>query len=226
MVFEILVQAPDLHRNAFILPSDLHSKMAQKRGFVASVIGDCLLKGRPTGQFYVSPLPGLSAICIWLNASIMSVAFVGPCQLDLAISIGARYRLLLVVQIGRSTVAVRICPHCKSEISASNVAAYSFGVECPKCGARLEVAPSARTIATLSGLAAGAIAWRLSINSGGDLGGVLPTLYAFLAFGIVSPLVLMLTGNLRNAPAISVPQPAHDAGAGGQGARGHGGGHH
>jgi hypothetical protein len=128
-------------------------------------------------------------------------------------------------------MAVRICPHCNTEISASNVAAYSFGVECPKCGARLEVAPGTRTISSLSGLAAGAIAWRLSINSGGDLGGVLPTLYAFLAFGIVSPLVLLLTANLRNAPAIPVAEPAHNAGAPGQGAGGHsagghGGGHH
>ena len=125
-------------------------------------------------------------------------------------------------------MAVRTCPHCKTELSASSVAALSFGVDCPKCGTRLEVAPGARTIASLCGLAAGAIAWRLSINMGGDLGGVLPTLYAFLAFGIVSPLVLMFTANLRNAPLIPVPElaaasahgsAAHDAG-------GHGGGHH
>jgi hypothetical protein len=64
MWFEILVQAPDLHRNDVILPSDLYSEMAQKRGFVASVISDCLLKGRPAGQFHVSPLPDLSATCI------------------------------------------------------------------------------------------------------------------------------------------------------------------
>jgi hypothetical protein len=123
-------------------------------------------------------------------------------------------------------VAVRICPHCKTEITASNVAAYSFGVECPKCGARLEVAPGTRTISTLCGRAAAAIAWRLSINSGGDLGGVLPTLYAFLAFGIVSPLVLMFTANLRNAPAIPVPELAYDHGTSGHAAGGHGGGHH
>jgi hypothetical protein len=123
-------------------------------------------------------------------------------------------------------VAVRICPHCKTEVTASNVAAYSFGFDCPKCGTRLEVAPGTRTISSLCGLAAGAIAWRLSIDSGGDLGGVLPTLYAFLAFGIVSALVLMLTGNLRNAPAIPVSEPAHDAGTSGHGAGGDGGGHH
>jgi hypothetical protein len=61
----------------------------------------------------------------------------------------------------------------------------------------------------------------MSIHSGGDLGAVLPTLYAFLAFGIVSPLVLMFTANLHNAPAIPAPEPAHAPSA-----AGHGGGHH
>jgi hypothetical protein len=115
-------------------------------------------------------------------------------------------------------VAVRICPHCKGEITAANAATYSNGIECPQCKARLEVAPGSRTIATLCGLAAGAIAWRLSSESGGDLGAVLPTLYAFLAFGVVSPLVLMFTANLCNAPALPSPEPAHVAdshGAGG-----------
>jgi DNA-directed RNA polymerase subunit RPC12/RpoP len=123
-------------------------------------------------------------------------------------------------------VAVRTCPHCKTEISAPEVAAYSNHVECPKCGTRLEVAPGSRTISSLCGLAAAAIAWRASIGSGGDLGGVLPTLYAFLAFGIVSPLALMFSANLRNAPAIPTPEPAHTSGSAGHDAGGHGGGHH
>ncbi len=116
-------------------------------------------------------------------------------------------------------MAVRICPHCKAEITAANAAAYSNSIECPQCKARLEVAPGSRTISTLCGLAAAAIAWRLSSGSGGDLGAVLPTLYAFLAFGVVSPLVLMFTANLSNAPALPSPEPAHVAG--GHGASGH-----
>ncbi|HXR09653.1 MAG TPA: hypothetical protein VN792_02695, partial [Candidatus Acidoferrales bacterium] len=83
-------------------------------------------------------------------------------------------------------MAVRICPHCKTEITAPEAAARSNDIECPKCGTRLEVAPGSRTISTLAGLVAGAIVWRLSAGSTSDLGGVLPTLYAFLAFGIVS----------------------------------------
>jgi len=116
-------------------------------------------------------------------------------------------------------VAVRICLHCKNEISAASVVAYSNSIECPHCKARLEIAPGSRTISSLCGLAAAAIVWRLSSGPDSDLGAVLPTLYAFLAFGIFSGLVVMVTANLRNAPALPVPEPVHVAGA-------HGGGHH
>src|ERR1700730_1369889 len=121
-------------------------------------------------------------------------------------------------------MAVRICPHCKTELTAAIVAAYSNSIECPHCKARLEVAPGSRTTSSLCGLAAAAIAWHLSSGSSGDLGAVLPTLYAFLAFGVVSPLVLMFTANLSNAPALAASEPVQSTG--GHGATGHGGGHH
>jgi len=123
-------------------------------------------------------------------------------------------------------VAVRVCPHCKTEIPAPEAAARSNDIVCPKCGVRLEVASGSRTISTLAGLVAGALAWRLSADSTTDLGGVLPTLYAFLAFGMVSPLVLMFTANLRNAPAVPAPEPAHEPSPAGNGGGGHGGAHH
>jgi len=119
-----------------------------------------------------------------------------------------------------------MCPHCKTEIPAPEAAARSNDMECPKCGTRLEVAPGSRTISTLAGLAAGTVAWKLSAGATGDLGGVLPTLYAFLAFGVVSPLVLMFTANLRNAPALPAFEPAHAPDSAGHGAGGHAGGHH
>ena len=121
-------------------------------------------------------------------------------------------------------MAVRICPHCKNEISAADVAAYSYGIDCPHCKARLEVASGTRTISSFCGLAAAAIAWHLSGGSGGDLGAVLPTLYAFLAFGVVSGLVLMFTANLSNAPALPAIEPVHAADD--HGAAGPAGGHH
>ena len=123
-------------------------------------------------------------------------------------------------------MAVRMCPHCQTEISAPISVARSNDMECPKCGARLEVASGSCTIATLCGLAAGTIAWRLSMDSPTDLGGVLPTLYAFLSFGIVSPLVLMFTANLRNAPALPVPAAAHESSHDAHGTSGHGSDHH
>lgn len=124
-------------------------------------------------------------------------------------------------------MAVRMCPHCKTEIAAPEVAARSNGAECPKCGARLEVTPGARTISSICGLAVAAIVWRMSSGSSTDLGGVLPTVYAFLAFGIVSPLVLMFVANLQNAPAVPTPVSAHGPDSAGHGsAGGHGGGHH
>jgi hypothetical protein len=122
-------------------------------------------------------------------------------------------------------LGVRVCPHCKTAISGPESAARSNDIECPKCETRLEVAPGSRTISTLCGLAAGVIAWRLSAGSTSDLGGVLPTLYAFLAFGIVSALVLMYTANLRNAPAVPTPEVAHASAPTAHGADGHAGGH-
>jgi DNA-directed RNA polymerase subunit RPC12/RpoP len=119
-------------------------------------------------------------------------------------------------------MAVRVCPHCKAEISAPESAARSNDITCPKCGARLEVSSGARTLSTIAGLAAGAIVWKLSSGSGGsggDLAAIAPTLYAFLAFGIVSPLVLMVTANLRNAPLAPVAEPVHAAA--GHGTSGH-----
>jgi DNA-directed RNA polymerase subunit RPC12/RpoP len=116
-------------------------------------------------------------------------------------------------------MAVRVCPHCKTEISAPEAAARSNDVVCPKCGARLEVASGSRMIATVAGLVAGAIVWKLSSGGEGDLADVLPTLYTVLAFGIVSPLALIVTANLRNAPPAPVAAPAHEP-------AGHGGGGH
>jgi hypothetical protein len=121
-------------------------------------------------------------------------------------------------------VAVRVCPHCKTEISSANTAAYSNDIVCRQCKSRLEVAAGSRTISSICGLAAAAIAWNLSRSTGGDLGAVLPTLYAFLAFGVVSALVLMFTANLANAPALPTPGPVQETRS--HGVTGHGAAHH
>jgi hypothetical protein len=123
-------------------------------------------------------------------------------------------------------VASRVCPHCNTEISAAIAAAKSNSIECPKCNARLEVADGARTISSTAGFAAGALVYWLTTSPGGGLlPAVLPTVYAFLAFGIVSSLTVMFTASLRNAPALPVAPPAPDVGHSAAGS-GHGGGHH
>ena len=122
-------------------------------------------------------------------------------------------------------MASRVCPHCGTEISTIVAAAKSNDIECPKCDARLEVADGARNLASIAGLVAGAVVyWMTTTPGGGLLSAVLPTLYAFIAFGVVSALVLMATASLRNAPVLPVALPAHDHGHGH--APAHGSGHH
>jgi hypothetical protein len=118
----------------------------------------------------------------------------------------------------------RICPQCRTEISAAVAAAYSNGLECPQCKTRLEVASVPRTVSTVVGLAAAGVVWWLTSRGGGALGGVLPTLYAVLAFGIVSPLALMYAASLRKASTPPAPEPVHSASGPGSGA--HGVAHH
>ncbi len=84
-----------------------------------------------------------------------------------------------------------------TKVSGARIAAYSNELECPSCKARLEISPASRSIAIGVGLAAGAAVLRFIARADGMLGWVLPIVYAFLAFSVVSPLVLMLIADLR-----------------------------
>ena len=121
-------------------------------------------------------------------------------------------------------MANRTCPRCRAEISAALAAAYSDGLECPKCKERLEVVSGPRTISSAVGFAAAAAVWRLTNGASGALGSVLPIVYAVIVFGVVSSLVLMFTASLHAAPA--VPAPAPESAHGGHGSGSHGGAHH
>ncbi len=121
-------------------------------------------------------------------------------------------------------MANRTCPRCRAEISAALAVAYSDGLECPKCKERLEVVSGPRTISSVVGFAAAAAAWRLTGGSSSSLSGVLPIVYAFIAFGVASSLVLMLTASLHASPAVPVPVAESTHATHGPG--GHGGGHH
>jgi len=97
-------------------------------------------------------------------------------------------------------VASRVCPQCMGKVPGAAVAAFSDGVECPGCHARLEVSPASRMLAAWAGLAAAWVAWRVTRGGGGILGAALPLLYAVLAFGIISALAVIFSGDLRPAP--------------------------
>ena len=80
-------------------------------------------------------------------------------------------------------------------------------------------------IAVAVGLVVGWVAWWVTRASTNVLGFALPVLFSLLAFGIVSPLVLMFTATLRIAPGAPVfdPVPTHGHAPS---VHGHAGGHH
>ena len=121
-------------------------------------------------------------------------------------------------------MANRACPQCGTIAPITKLLAYSDGFECSNCHARLEDTSGGRSIAIWVGLAAAWIVWRLTSNSNGPLSEVLPELYAILAFGIVSPIVLALTASVERAPVAPVVEVAAASGHGSS--QGHGGAHH
>jgi uncharacterized paraquat-inducible protein A len=124
-------------------------------------------------------------------------------------------------------VAIRMCPQCGKTVPAARVMALSDDMECPHCQTRLEVATGSRMIATTAGLIVAWLVWWVTRDSANILGFALPVLLSFLAFGIVSPLVLMFTAALRPAPSAPVFEPVAAAHGGhGQSVHDHAGGLH
>jgi hypothetical protein len=123
-------------------------------------------------------------------------------------------------------LAIRLCPHCGNTVPAAGVVAFSDGLECPHCQTRLVVADGSRMIAVTVGLIAAFLVWRVSRDSTNIVGFALPVLLSFLAFGIVSPLVLMFTAALRIAPSAVIIEPVVAHGGQGQTVHGHAGGRH
>jgi len=119
---------------------------------------------------------------------------------------------------------MRICPHCGNAVPASLAMAYSDGLVCPHCETLLQVSNGSRMISSAAGLVAAWLVWRATRGSTNILGFALPVLFAVLAFGIVSPLVLAFTAGFRIAPLPQVFEPVAAHGA--HGASGHAGGHH
>lgn len=109
-------------------------------------------------------------------------------------------------------MAARKCPQCLAKVAAGEVVAYTDGIACPGCKARLEVAGASRFLATTTGLLAAYLVWQMSPPSGGTYGWVLPVVFAIFAFSGVAPLMLMAFADLRVRPAEPVVEVSHDTG--------------
>src|SRR5580704_15569318 len=114
------------------------------------------------------------------------------------------------------------CPHCMSKVSAGLALARSYRMECPDCHTHLEVTDGARYVSSFAGLAAATVVYRFARISTGTLAWALDIVYAIIAFGFVSPLILMLVADLRSAPL--EPEPIAPSSAA-PAAASHGGGH-
>ena len=105
-------------------------------------------------------------------------------------------------------MAARKCPMCLKAVPAGHVVAYSDGMKCPGCGRRLEVSLGSRYLASLAGMAAGVLAWQRSDPAQGEMGFAAAVLWAFLAYSVVAPLVLMVVADLRVKEEEQVAEPA------------------
>lgn len=103
-------------------------------------------------------------------------------------------------------MGARCCPRCMAVVPAGHAVAYSNAIECPGCKAQLEVSDGSRHLATLAGLLAGVLVWRMTRGAGGTLGWVLPMVCSILAYGVVAPLTLAAIADLRLKPE-TPPQP-------------------
>jgi uncharacterized paraquat-inducible protein A len=111
-------------------------------------------------------------------------------------------------------MAIRICPHCGKTVPAALIAALSDDLECPHCQTRLAVSNGSRMFSSTVGLVVAGLVYWLTRNSTNMLGFALPVLFAVLAFGVVSAVVLIFTAALRIATATPVFEPVgtHDYG--------------
>ena len=118
-----------------------------------------------------------------------------------------------------------MCPVSLTKIDAFTVVAHSYDLVCPGCGRHLEVSRISRNLAMFAGLIAGYGAWYFGTQGASahqSLGWVFPILYSILAFGVVTPVVLMLTADL--SLKAESPAEVHAHAEAGHGS--HGSGHH
>ena len=109
-------------------------------------------------------------------------------------------------------MAVRMCRHCGKTVPVAPVMAYADDMECPHCQTRLTVSNGSRMFSSTVGLLVAGLVYWLTRNSPNILGFALSVLFAVLAFGGVSALVLIFTATLQivTDTAFSEPVSTHD----------------
>ncbi len=95
------------------------------------------------------------------------------------------------------------CPLCFAKIRRTLILTNSLGVDCPACHAELEVSRGSRVLASFAGVLAGFGAAYLSRHASETAQWTLPTIAAFLTFGICSALELLVFAELVVRPKIS-----------------------
>ena len=108
-------------------------------------------------------------------------------------------------------MAIRQCPACLTTASMGTAVAYTNDFICAGCGHHLEVSEPSCVLASSLGIVAGYFVIKLVPPLEPTLEAATSALYALLAYGSVSALVLMFTADLRIIPAPSQPVAAAEA---------------
>ncbi len=109
-------------------------------------------------------------------------------------------------------MAIRKCPACLTTAPMGAVVAFTNNFVCAGCGQHLAVSEASRVLAAALGIVAGYIAMSTAPPAYSMLGWAVPVLFALLAYGCVSALILMATADLRLIPA-PTPTPVAEASA-------------
>jgi len=103
----------------------------------------------------------------------------------------------------------RKCPNCFCTIPATKMLVYSGDVNCTSCHNSLEFSAFSRNIAAFGALILAAVVFRVSqaYYSGhpGALGWVFPVLFAYLAYSVASPILLVFVADLQLLPFEPAP---------------------
>jgi len=102
-------------------------------------------------------------------------------------------------------MAIRKCPACLTTAPMGTAVAFTNDFVCAGCGQHLQVTEASRVLASAVGVIAGYFAINAAPPGYSTLGWAAPILFALLAYGSVSAIILMMTADLRLIPAPAQP---------------------